>query len=110
MKIEDLTYMYSSSLSFLCYLAGVSCAGLSNVTVVDSFTTRHPSQLVLPPSHGQGLGEKHRLRYAVSEVVISVGGKRWFTLQSLQQSPLLHMALWVRVHFLQQLAPFLAHS
>lgn len=32
------------------------------------------------------------------------------TLQSLQQSPLLHMALWVRVHFLQQLAPLLAHS
>ncbi len=32
------------------------------------------------------------------------------TLQSLQQSPLLHMALWVRVHFLQQLAPLRAHS
>lgn len=32
------------------------------------------------------------------------------TLQSLQQSPLLHIALCVRVHFLQQLAPLLAHS
>lgn len=32
------------------------------------------------------------------------------TLQSLQHSPLLHMALWVRVHFLQQFAPFRAHS
>lgn len=32
------------------------------------------------------------------------------TLQSLQQRPLLHMALCVRVHFLQQFAPLRAHS
>lgn len=32
------------------------------------------------------------------------------TLQSLQQSPLLHMALWVRVHFLQQLTPLSVQS
>lgn len=31
----------------LFYLAGVSHAGLGDVTVVDSVTARHPSQLVL---------------------------------------------------------------
>lgn len=36
--------------------------------------------------------------------------KTELTLQSLQQRPLLHMALWVRVHFLQQFAPSRAHS
>lgn len=29
------------------YLAGVSCAGLGNITVVDSIAARHPPQLVL---------------------------------------------------------------
>lgn len=32
------------------------------------------------------------------------------TLQPLQQSPLLHMASWVSVHFLQQAPPLRAHS
>ena len=34
----------------------------------------------------------------------------WLTLQPLQQSPLLHMASWVSVHFLQQAPPLRAHS
>lgn len=96
------------------YLAGVSCAGLRNVTVINSITARHASQLVLSNNNrrrtkaeskrvDQGFNKQRQtIRLKCCDVLL--------TLQSLQQSPLLHMALWVRVHFLQQLAPLRAHS
>lgn len=38
----------------LLYLAGVSCAGLRNVTVVDGVAALHPSQLVLSKHSQRG--------------------------------------------------------
>lgn len=116
--------MYWCVQGFL-YLAGVSCAGLRNVAVVHGIATRHASQLVLSKKtttteedgkqREANKAEGQRVNRGLHKQRQTIQFKCWnvlkqLTLQSLQQSPLLHMALWVRVHFLQQLAPLRAHS
>lgn len=95
------------------HLAGVPGAGLRDVTLVHSLPAGHATWLVLPGAQTQlirnGTGP-HWIHIWALAPPEPPGCSHPRTLQPLQQSPSLHMASWVRVHFLQQFPPLLAHS
>lgn len=64
--------------------------------------------MILPKANIMGAAYSHT--QAAVEKLSAMNSEGRFTLQLLQQSPLLHIASWVSVHFLQQAPPLRAHS
>lgn len=97
------------------HLAGVPGAALRDVALVHRLPAGHATRLVLRRGRNRRVRSRWRGHLGSSMPApdsrdTGSGVPLAPTLQPLQQSPSLHMASWVSVHFLQQLPPLLAHS